>query len=267
VATAFGTAVLRKEDPRLISGRGQYTDDIQLPGMVYAAILRSPHAHARIRRIDTSRAKALPSVLQVYTGADLKGRLGAIPTAWIPPQSDLKTVEHPPLAVDRVRYVGDGVAMVVASDRYAAEDALEYIDVEYEVLPAVVDQLDAIKPGAPQLHEGAPQNIALHWTAGNDVDEIFSRAEVHIKHTIRQQRLIPNPMEPRSAVAVYNAATEELTVWLTSQNPHIHRVLLSGILGCRNISCAWSRKMSAAVLAAKSLAIPMRRWSLTRRET
>jgi carbon-monoxide dehydrogenase large subunit len=226
-----GTPVKRREDARLIRGRGQYTDDIKLPGMAYAAILRSPHAHARIRRIDTSRAAALPGVIRIYTGRDLEGKVAPVPTAWIPPDSGLKAPAHPALAIDTVRYVGDGVALVVAEDRYTARDALDLIEVDYEVLPAVVDQMAAIADGAPQLHADVPRNIAFHWKVGNARDETFTAAEVVVRQRFVQQRLIPNPMEPRAAVAQYEPATGMLTVWMTSQNPHIHRVLLSGILG------------------------------------
>ncbi|MCY0865244.1 MAG: molybdopterin-dependent oxidoreductase [Sulfobacillus sp.] len=227
----MGVPLVRKEDPRLITGRGQYTDDLTLPKMVYAGIVRSPHAHARIRAIRMDAALRLPGVMRIYTGQELRGKVGAIPTAWIPPDSGLKAVEHPALAYDRVRYQGDGVALVIAENRYVLEDALELVEVDYEVLPAVTDAADAMKPDAPQLHDDAPGNLALHWTVGSEVDSAFATADVVVKLAIRQQRLIPNPMEPRSALAQYNAATDELTVWLTTQNPHIHRVLLSGILG------------------------------------
>src|SRR5690606_19785379 len=138
--SVFGAAIKRKEDPRLITGQGNYTDDIQLPGMVYAVFVRSPHAHARIRSIDTSAARALPGVVAVFTGRDVEGEVTSIPTAWLIPDSNLKTPPHPPLAVDRVRYVGDAVAMVVAESRAIAKDAAELVQVDYEVLPAVVDQ-------------------------------------------------------------------------------------------------------------------------------
>ncbi|MCL6453386.1 MAG: molybdopterin-dependent oxidoreductase [Alicyclobacillus sp.] len=230
-ATVFGSQVKRREDPRFITGRGRYTDDVQLPGMLYAAILRSPHAHARIASIDTSKAAQLPGVVRVYTGADLQDRMGTIPTAWLPPESDIKTVAHPALAVDTVRYVGDGVAMVVATDRYTARDALDQIHVRYEVLQAVAEQELAMAPGAPQLHADAPNNIAFHWKVGNATDEVFAQAEVVVRHRIRQQRLVPNPMEPRASAAQYDPSTGELTVWVTSQNPHIHRFILSGVLG------------------------------------
>lgn len=227
----LGQRVKRREDPRLITGKGRFTDDVQLPGMLYATIVRSPHAHARIKEIDTSKAQATPGVVAVFTGADVAGKVGLIPTAWLPPDSDIKTTAHPALAVDRVRYAGDGVAMVVADDRYTAKDAADLVKVTYEPLPATADQEAAMAPGAAILHDDAPGNVAFHWKAGNATDEVFEQAEVVVKQRFRQQRLVPNPMEMRSAVADYNPSTGELTLWATSQNPHILRFLLSGILG------------------------------------
>ncbi|MCL6563647.1 MAG: xanthine dehydrogenase family protein molybdopterin-binding subunit [Firmicutes bacterium] len=231
MSTVIGQPVRRREDARLIVGRGQFTDDLKLPGMTYAVIVRSPYAHARIRRIDVSRALAMPGVLAVFTGKDLEGVLGPVPTAWIPPNADLKQTVHRALAVDEVRYAGDGVAMVVAEDRYTARDAAEAVEVEYEPLPAVVDAWAAVQEGAPLVHPDAPGNLALHWTAGSVDQKAFDEAEVVVRQRFVQQRLIPNPMEPRAAVAWYDPGTENLTVWMTSQNPHIHRFLLSGILG------------------------------------
>ena len=222
----FGSGIRRREDPRLITGASTYTDDIKLPGMVHAAILRSPHAHARITGIDTSAAQAAPGVLAVYTGADTDGVLNSIPCAWIVPDSDTKAVPHMPLAKDVVRYMGDGVAVVVAENRYQAEDALEQITVDYQPLPAVVNPEEAFQAGAPQLHEEAPNNQAFHWVAaGGDVDAAFASAEVVVRDTIRQQKLIPNAVEPRAAVASWLAPMGELTLWTSSQNPHIARFL------------------------------------------
>ncbi|HEU5140366.1 MAG TPA: molybdopterin cofactor-binding domain-containing protein, partial [Bacillales bacterium] len=231
MANVFGTPLKRREDPRLITGNGNYTDDIQLPGMLFAAVLRSPHAHARIKRIDVSAAREAEGVAAVYTGQDLAGKMEPIPTAWLPPDSDMKTPAHPALAVDTVRYVGDGVALVVADDRYSARDALDLIEVEYEELPVSVSQEEAMKDGAAQLHEDVPNNLAFHWKAGEVPDEVFDQAEVSIRQRFNQQRLIPNPMEMRAAVARYNPGSQEMTIWCTSQNPHIHRFILSGVLG------------------------------------
>jgi carbon-monoxide dehydrogenase large subunit len=231
-ARVFGSGIRRREDPRLITGTAAYTDDLVLPGMLYAAILRSPHAHARIRHIDTSKARSAPGVVAVFTAADTAPVLKPMPCAWLIPNSDLKIATYPQLAKDVVRYVGDAVAVIVAEDRYQAQDALELIDVEYEPLPAVVDPQKAAGPGAPQLHADIPGNQAFHWSvAGGDVDAAFARADVVVKERIVQQRLIPTAMEPRAAVAQWTAATGELTLWNTTQNPHILRFLASLVTG------------------------------------
>ena len=181
----FGSGIRRLEDPRLITGSAAYTDDLTLPGMVHAAVLRSPHAHARIKKVDTSKAKAAKGVLVVFTGADTEGALKSMPCAWLIPNSALKTVPYPALAKDVVRYVGNAVAIVVAEDRYQAQDALDLIEVQYEPLPVVIDPQQATKPGAPQLHEDAPGNQAFHWVvSGGDVDTAFNRLFVDLSTRI-----------------------------------------------------------------------------------
>jgi carbon-monoxide dehydrogenase large subunit len=228
----FGSGIRRREDPRLLTGTAHYTDDIVLPGLVHAAILRSPHAHARIMRIDTTRAKTAPGVLAVYTAADTDGILQPIPCCWLLPGSNLKTTPYHPLAREVVRYVGDPVAVVVADSIYQAYDALELIDVEYETLDAVVDPRKAAESGAPTLHSEAPDNVAFHWTvAGGDVEAAFNSAEVVVRERIWQQRLIPTAMETRGAVAQFVPATGELTLWNTTQNPHIVRFVASLVTG------------------------------------
>lgn len=231
MASIFGTPIKRREDPRLITGKGNFTDDIELTGMLYAAMLRSPYAHANIKSIDTTEAKRAEGVVAVYTGKDLQGKMEPIPTAWLPPDSNMQTPDHPAIAADKVRYVGDAVAMVVAESRYAARDALDLIEVDYETLPVNVDQEKAMADDATLLHEGVENNLAYHWKAGGVEKEVFEQAEVVIKQRFRQQRLIPNPMEMRASVAKYNASSGEMTIWCTSQNPHIHRFILSGVLG------------------------------------
>jgi len=227
----FGSGIRRREDPRLITGTATYTDDLSLPGMVHAAMLRSPHAHARIKKIDTSRVTKAPGVLAAFTGADIEA-LKPTPCAWLLPNSGLKVATYSQIAKDVVRYVGDIVAVVVAETAYQAHDALELIDVDYDPLPSVLDPQLAIKPGAPQLHADVPNNEAFHWTvAGGDVDAAFKNAEVVIKERIVQQRLIPNAMETRSAVAQWSGASGELTLWNTTQNPHIVRFLCSLVTG------------------------------------
>ena len=232
VTQIFGSSVRRREDPRLITGRATYTDDVKLPGMLHAAILRSPHAHARIKSIQVDDARAHEGVHSVLTGADLQGKVGDVACAWLLPDSNLKVPGHPPLAVDKVRYVGDGVAVVVADDIYTARDALDLIEVDYEVLPAVAHVEKALEPGAPQLHDEAEGNVAFRWkTSGGDPDTAFSEAEVTVEERIVHQVLIPNPIETRGCVASWNAGSEDMTVWVTSQNPHICRVLMSGDIG------------------------------------
>jgi len=228
----FGSGIRRREDPRLLTGTAVFTGDFTLPGQTYAAILRSPHAHARIRKIDTGRAKAAPGVIAVFTGADSDATLKPIPCAWLIPNSDLKPAPYRPMAKDTVRFVGDAVAVVVADSAHQAYDALELIEVDYTPLPAVVDPQKATEAGAPQLHAEAPGNVAFHWTvAGGDIDAAFKSAAVVIRDRIVQQRLIPTAVETRGAVAQYVPATGELTLWNTTQNPHIVRFIMSVVTG------------------------------------
>ncbi len=232
LAPLVGRSIKRKEDPRLITGHGRYLDDIKLPNLAYAALLRSQHAHARIVSIDTGRARALPGVVAVYTGADLKETVNPLPCAFPAGGTQTNMPPHRALAVDVVRYVGDGVAVVIAEDASIAEDAVDLIDVEYELLPVVVDAEKARAADAPQLHEEAPGNLCMHWKAGDReaTDLAFADAEVVIKHRIINQRLIANPMETRGALANFDPGTEELTLWCTSQNPHVHKLLLAAFV-------------------------------------
>ncbi len=227
-----GQSIKRKEDPRLITGHGRYLDDIKLPNLAYAALLRSPHAHARIVSIDISRAKALGGVVAVYTGADLKETVNPLPCAFPAGGTQTNMPPHRALALDKVRYVGDGVAVVIAEDASIAEDAVDLIDVEYELLPVVVDAEKARAAGAVQLHEEAPGNLCMHWKAGDReaTDRAFAAAEVVVKHRIINQRLIANPMETRGALANYDPGTEDMTLWCTSQNPHVHKLLLAAFV-------------------------------------
>jgi carbon-monoxide dehydrogenase large subunit len=227
----FGSGIKRREDPRLITGTATYTDDVKLPGLTYAAFLRSPYGHARITRIDTKAAERAPGVLAVYTGAMVEDRVAPVPCAWNVPNCDLKVPPHPLLAREKVRYVGDGVAMVVAESRSAARDAVDLIEVDYESLGGGVDPEQMAQPGAPQLHQEVANNIAFTWVvAGGDADRAFNEAEVRVKERIVQQRLLPTAMECRAAVASYNKGSGQLTLWVTSQNPHIHRFLCSVML-------------------------------------
>ena len=232
-ASTFGSGIRRREDPRLITGSAKYTDDIVLPGMLHAAMLRSPYSHARINSIDTSAAAAASGVVAVFTHADTEGEIGAAPCAWLLPNSGLTIADYHCIAKDTVRYVGDIVAVVVAESSSQAHDALDLIDVDYDPLDAIVTPKEAAAEGAPQLHAEIAGNQAFHWTVtgGGDIDEAFSNADVVVKETIVQQRLIPNAMEPRAAIASYLPATGELTLWNTTQNPHIVRFLCSLVNG------------------------------------
>ena len=228
----FGSGIRRREDPRLITGAATYTDDLSFPGMLHAAMLRSPHAHARIARLDTAAAAKAPGVVAVYTGREVGEKLQPTPCAWLLPNANLKIAAYPCVAVDTVRYVGDIIAVVVAETAYQAHDAVDLIDVDYQPLKAVVNPEEALKPGAPQLHPDVPNNEAFHWTvAGGDVDAAFAGAEVVVKDRIFQQRLIPNAIEPRASVAQWSGASGELTLWNTTQNPHILRFLTSVVTG------------------------------------
>ncbi|MDA2938180.1 xanthine dehydrogenase family protein molybdopterin-binding subunit [Acidobacteria bacterium AH-259-A15] len=229
MARVFGSSIKRREDPSLITGAGQYTDDLKLPNMAYAAIVRSPHAHARIRSIDTSKATALEGVTAVFTGEDIKKSRtpGVVPVGWLLP--DMKIPPHPVLASETVRYVGDAVAVVLAEDRYRAQDAVDLVEVDYDPLPVVTNPAKTVEEGAPQLHAEAVNNIAFDWELGDKTktDEAFPKAAHVVKVNIRNNRLIPQAIEPRAALASYDDSKGQLTVWMTSQNPHIHRLLMS----------------------------------------
>ncbi|MBI3989926.1 MAG: molybdopterin-dependent oxidoreductase [candidate division NC10 bacterium] len=227
----FGSRIKRREDPRLITGKGNFVDDVKLPGTTSAAFVRSPHAHARIRAINTAPAKAAPGVVAVYTGKDLvEGKVGGLPCGWLLP--DIKLPPHPPLAVDKVHHMGEAVAVVIAENPYAAKDAAELVEVDYEVLPAVTDGEKALQSGAPVLHDQAPGNLCFSWTIGDkDKTEVaFKDAAQVVKQRLINQRLIPNAIEPRASLASFNPATNDLTLWVTSQNPHVHRLLMAAFV-------------------------------------
>ena len=226
-----GQPVKRKEDRRLITGYGEFLEDIKLPGMLYAVFVRSPVAHGKIVSIDTSEAENYPGVVAVFTARDLEGKVNDNPVAWIVPDSNQADVKRPLLARDKVRFMGEPVAVVIAESRQAAYDAAELVYVDYEDLPAVVQADEAVKDGAPLVHEHVPNNIALKWhVKGGDVEKAFSEADRIIKQRIHVHRAAPVPLEPRGAVAKYNPGKDKLTVWVTTQNAHIHRFLLSVIL-------------------------------------
>ena len=222
----FGSSIKRREDPRLITGQGNYVDDIKLVGMLHAAFVRSPCAHANIKSVETSRASALEGVLDVFTGAELQEELGELILGWILPEQ--KQTTHPPMAFDTVRFVGESVAVVVADSAEAAVEGAELVDVDYEDLPVVVDAEKATADGAPLVHAEAPNNIAWEWEVnGGDVDAAAAQAEVVVKQRIVNQRLIPNPIEPRGIVADYNKGTNQLTIWSSTQVPHLVRLAVA----------------------------------------
>lgn len=227
----IGRPMKRVEDPRLVRGIGTYVDDLRLPGLLHAAILRSPHAHAQVVGIDTSAAKAMPGVVAVLTGADVNDACGTVPCAAAIP--DLKAPKHTVLAGGRVYYVGHAVAVVVAADPYVARDAVDAIEVDYEPLPVVVDPEAALKPGTPLTHPDLGTNVAYTQTVngGSDIDEAFRRADRVVTHRLYHQRLTPMPIEPRGVVALHHAGEGTLTIWTSTQVPHLIRTLLPGMIG------------------------------------
>ncbi len=230
----IGQSIRRKEDQRFLTGAGQFTDDVNPPNHVHAYFLRSPHAHAKLRKIDTAKAKAAPGVVAVFTGADLEG-VNGLPCGWLITGTDGKPMNEPPhpvLAKDKVRYVGDHVAMVLAETPHEAKDAAELIEVDYDVLPAVVNCVDALKPGAPQIHDQAPGNKCYTWALGDKaaVDTAFAKAAHVTKLDIVNNRLIPNAIEPRAAVASYTRADESYTLYVANQNPHVERLLMTAFV-------------------------------------
>ena len=225
---SVGTSARRIEDPRFLQGKGRYVANVHLPGMAHVAILRSPYAHAKIKKINTDKAAALEGVVAVFTGQNLvDGGLNPLISGWNNP--DQKNPPYYQLALDTVRYVGDGVAAVVADTSYIADDALQLIEVDYEVQPVVVNARAAVADGAPQIHEDTPNNISFHWALGDQeaMEKAFAEADHIIELDLVNQRLIPNAIEPRAAVAQWNALNEEMTLWTTSQHVHITRVVMS----------------------------------------
>jgi aerobic carbon-monoxide dehydrogenase large subunit len=231
----IGARVDRKEDARFLTGTGQYTDDITLPNQSYAYFLRSSHAHARIRSIRTEAAAGSPGVLAVYTGADLPAEVGGLPCGWLITGSDgkpMKEPKHPLLAQGKVRYVGDAVALVVAERSEQARQAAERIEVDYEELPAVADVRDAARPGAPAVHEEAPDNVCYVWALGDKaaVEAAFAAAAHVTTLELVNNRLIPNALEPRACNAVYSPADESYTLYVANQNPHVERLLMAAFV-------------------------------------
>src|SRR5246500_1524652 len=229
----IGASVVRKEDKRFITGKGRYVDDVKLVGCTHAHFIRSPHAHANVKSIDSSAATKMPGVIAVLTGQQIvDDKIGNLICGWAITSKDgspMKMGAWPAMAPETVRFVGQAVAVVIAEtknqERYAAEDVV----VDYEELPAASDVKAAIKPGAPQLHPEAPGNVVYDWALGDDaaVKAAFAKAANVVSLELTNNRLVPNAMEPRAAIANYDTAEEHFTLYTTSQNPHVARLVLS----------------------------------------
>jgi len=228
-----GARVARKEDKRFITGKGKYTDDMVVPGMKQAHFVRSPHAHAKIKSIDTSEAEKMPGVIGILNGNQLaEDAVGNIICGWMIHSKDgspMNMGAWRPLAQDTVRYVGDAVLIVVADTKAQARDAAEAVVIEYETLPVVTSAVEALKDGAPQLHPEAKNNQIFDWEIGDSaaVDAAIASAAHVTEMKIVNNRLVPNPMEPRAALGVYDEGEDHYTLWTTSQNPHVARLVLS----------------------------------------
>ncbi|RUY99164.1 xanthine dehydrogenase family protein molybdopterin-binding subunit [Mesorhizobium sp. M7A.F.Ca.CA.001.12.2.1] len=228
-----GARVARKEDKRFITGAGRYVDDMVVPGMKHAAFVRSPHAHAQIKKIDVKKAQGMPGVIGVLTGKELKADgIGNLICGWMIHSKDgspMKMGAWSPLAFDRVRYVGDAVVIVVAETKGQARDAAEAVEITYKELKAVVDASKAMDKGAPQIHPEADNNLIFDWDIGNadDTEAAFGKAAHVVKMDIINNRLVPNAMEPRAALGHYDKAEDHYTCWTTSQNPHVARLVMS----------------------------------------
>ncbi|HUZ66029.1 MAG TPA: xanthine dehydrogenase family protein molybdopterin-binding subunit, partial [Beijerinckiaceae bacterium] len=236
-ATGIGASVRRKEDFRFLTGKGRFTDDVNRPGQAYAVFVRSPHAHAKILRIDAAAALASPSVLAVFTGDDLTAdKIGGLICGWMIHSRDgspMMAGAHPALAIGKVRYVGDQVAVVIGETARSARDAAEKLVVDYEPLPALVDMADARRPGAPAIHDVAPENVVYRWSLGEEAPTAAAfKAAAHVTTLdIVNNRLSPNAIEPRAAVGDYDEGADSFTLYTTSQNPHVARLVLSAFIG------------------------------------
>ena len=281
--TLFGKSIKRREDPRLVTGKGNFVDDLKIPFTTHAAFVRSPHAHARIGKIDSTAARKVPGVLAVYTGKDLvAGGVKPIPVGWLLP--NIKVPAHYPLAVDKARHMGEPVAVVIAETPYAARDAAELVEVDYDVLPAVPDGADALERGSPVVHDDAPGNVCFKWSIGDAkaTDAAFASAAKVVKQSFRNHRLIPNAIEPRACLASAQPGTGDITLWITSQNPHVHRLIMAAfVLGIPehklrvispDVGGGFGSKIfiypeeCAAVWASRALSRPVK-WTADRRES
>jgi carbon-monoxide dehydrogenase large subunit len=236
-ATGIGAAVRRKEDLRFITGKGQYTDDVTRPGETRAVFVRSPHAHAKIKSLDTKAAEKMPGVVAVLTGEQLAtDKIGNLICGWMIHSKDgspMKMASHPALANRKVNHVGDAVAVVIAQTQGQGRDAAEIVKVEYEVLPAIIDPAQAQAKGAPQIHADIAGNTIYQWHLGDPkaTAAAFAAAKHVTKIDLINNRLVPNAIEPRAALAEYDAGTDHLTLWNTSQNPHVARLVIAAFVG------------------------------------
>ena len=232
----IGASVRRKEDHRFLSGRGNYTDDINRPGQLYAVIHRADRPHARISGIDTSVAAKAPGVVAVYTGTDMQADgVGGVPCGWQVHNKDgspMAEPPHPVLATGKVRHVGDPIAVVIAETRQQAKNAAELLVIDYEDLPAIAAVRDAVAPGAPLVHDDAPGNVCFDWHIGDKaiVDAAFAQAAHVVELDLTNNRLVPNAMEPRAAIGDFDRSSGEFTLYTTSQNPHVIRLLMGAFV-------------------------------------
>jgi carbon-monoxide dehydrogenase large subunit len=235
-APLIGARIARKEDYRFLTGAGQYTDDVTLPNQSYAAFVRSPHAHAKIKSVNAAKAKSSPGVLGVFTGEDVAAaKLGGLPCGWLITDVNGQPMKEPPypvLAQGKVRFVGERVAVVVAETLAQARDAAEKVEVAYETLPAVVDGMRARAKGAAQIHDVAPDNTCYVWALGDKaaVDAAFAKAAHVTKLEFVNNRLVPNAIEPRAVNGSYNRAEDSYTLYVANQNPHVERLLMTAFV-------------------------------------
>ena len=232
----IGASVRRKEDRRFLSGHGHYVDDINRPGQLYASLVRADRPHARLLGVDAAAAKSAPGVVAVFTGADMQADgVGGLPCGWVVKNKDGSPQAEPPhpvLAVGKVRHVGDPVAVVIANSRAEARNAAEMVEIEYEDLPSAATVLDATKPGAALVHDDVPGNQCYDWEIGDKavVDRAFAGAAHVVKLDLTNNRLVPNAMEPRAALGDYDGSSGEYTLYTTSQNPHVIRLLMGAFV-------------------------------------
>ncbi|HEV8058200.1 MAG TPA: molybdopterin cofactor-binding domain-containing protein, partial [Actinomycetota bacterium] len=227
-----GQSLPRKEDASLLTGQGSFVDNLTLPGMLYLAVVRSPFAHARIVKVDVSKAREMPGVVGAWSGEELAGEwAGPLPMVW-PITEDIKISDHWPITKDKARFQGDGVAVVVAESRGIADDAAEVVAVEYEQLTPVLDLEEGAKDGSPLVHDELGTNAVVHWSHGGGGDQgVFDNAPVQLRLRYEAPRITPSPIEPRGALASVVPAMGEFTLWTSTQIPHIARVTLSGTTG------------------------------------